>query len=403
MLDETEKFEPFQELSKLRTFLPFRWSQSQPFNSPTDFDLLLRRLVRLRVLSLSNYVISGIPESTKYLKHLRFLNLSCTEITHVPENSVGSLYNLQTLLLSDCHGLTTLPTDLPNLTKLRHLDVSGTNLTKMPPNFGGLKSLRLLTTFVVSKDGGSSIKELGAHQLLCGSLSIEKLENVINATDASEAKLQEMKFLDELALIWTNHVHNLTSEENVLNNLQPHKYLRKFKIENYGGKRFPDWLGNPSFSNMVSIHLIGCRNCSSLPQLGQLFSLEILHVAKMTRLERVNPDFYGNGNHTSPFRSLKVMSFEDMFEWKEWLPVDGVEFPSLEELMIEKCGKLKGDLSHRLPALNNLVISGCHSLTSLPKVPILEELEITYCNSWKDLPAGLMQGVTGLSKLILST
>ncbi|KAI4323812.1 hypothetical protein L6164_023392 [Bauhinia variegata] len=402
MLDTPEKFEPFQELSQLRTFLPFRWPQSQQFNSPTDFDFLLRPLVRLRVLSLSNYAIRSVPKSIQGLKHLRFLNLSSTEIQRIP-SFIGSLYNLQTLLLSKCHKLTTLPTNLTDLTKLRHLDVCGTKLTQMPPNFGGLKYLRLLTTFFVSKDNGSRINELGALLQLHGSLSIVKLENVIDGADASEAKLQEMKFLDELELIWTNHVHNLPSdEENVLGHLQPCKYLRKLKIENYGGKRFPNWLGIPSFSNIVSIHLIGCRNCSSLPQLGQLLSLEILHVAKMTRLESVNPDFYGNKNHTRPFRSLKIMSFEDMFEWKYWMPVDGAEFPSLEELKIEKCSRLTGDLSHNLPALNKLVISGCHALVdSLPKVPILQELEIIDCNSWNCLPAVLVQG-TRLSKLILS-
>jgi Leucine-rich repeat (LRR) protein len=63
---------------------------------------LLPKLRRLRVLSLSGYNMSELPESIGDLKHLRFLDLShIHEIRSLPE-SVATLYNLQTLILENC-------------------------------------------------------------------------------------------------------------------------------------------------------------------------------------------------------------------------------------------------------------------------------------------------------------
>ena len=64
------------------------------------------------------------------------------------------MYNLQTLLLSSCYNLTVLPENIGDFINLRHLDASETNLAEMPVAFGRLKSLRVLSNFVVSKDSG---------------------------------------------------------------------------------------------------------------------------------------------------------------------------------------------------------------------------------------------------------
>ncbi|KAI4323798.1 hypothetical protein L6164_023377 [Bauhinia variegata] len=264
------------------------------------------------------------------------------------------------------------------------------------------------------------INELGALLQLYESLSIAKLENVVDAADASEAKLQEMKFLDELELTWTNHVHNSPSdEENVLGHLQPHKYLRKLKIENYGGQTFPNWLGNPSFSNIVSIHLIGCRNCSSLPQLGQLLSLEILHVAQMTRIERMNPDFYGNKIILDLFDPSKLCRLKTCLSGRTGcqlmvpnsLPLKSlrqksvpvlVEDTRLSKLILSKCQVQsfpdEGLLPSHLASLHisrqkliSLDQAGLEHLTSL------KHLDIHDCVKLEKLPAeGLPQSLWSL-------
>ncbi|XP_057750864.1 putative disease resistance RPP13-like protein 1 [Arachis stenosperma] len=390
---------PKRYLSQVWTFLPFKDSNSsRQFDSLTDndFNSVIPMFERIRVLSLSSYPISTLPSTIGNLKHLRYLNLSYTRIQELP-SSTGCLYNLQVLLLAHCDCLTSLPKDLENLTDLHHLDVIGAPLVEMPPNFGRLKLLRHLTTFIVGKSSGSRISELGALSQLHGLLSIVNLQNVIDATEASGANLMMKTFIDELVFEWTNDVHNLSKEAIVLYNLQPHKNLKRLKIENYGGRTFPEWLGNPLFSNLVSVQLIGCISCLTLPPLGQLNSLKTLLIAKMTWLERVGLEFYGNTN--SPFRVLEVLTFKDMHRWKEWLQIDIEEcFPSLEELHIQNCPKLTGNLPQRLRSLNKLVIAKC-SINSLPRVPMLRELELFDCDELMSLPREMMQGNEHVSKV----
>ncbi|MED6107420.1 hypothetical protein PIB30_013777 [Stylosanthes scabra] len=389
---------PKSYLSQLRTFLAFKDSNSRQVDSlsENDFNSVIPLFEGIRVLSLCSYPISTLPSTIGNLKHLRYLNLSYTMIQELP-SSIGSLYNLQIFLLAHCTRLTSLPKDLENLTDLCYLDVTGAPLAEMPPNFGRLKLLRHLTTFIVGKNTGSNISELGALSQLHGSLSIVSLQNVIDGTEASGANLMMKTFIDELEFKWTNNVHNLSMEAIVLHNLQPHKNLKKLQIENYGGRTFPEWLGNPLFSNLVSVQLIGCISCLTLPPLGQLNSLKTLFIAKMTWVERVGLEFYGNTN--SPFRALEILTFKDMHRWKEWLPLDIEDFfPSLEELHIQNCPKLTGSLPQHLRSLNKLAIFKC-SIDSLPRVPMLRELELIDCDALVSLPTEMMQGNTHIFKV----
>ncbi|XP_052115597.1 putative disease resistance RPP13-like protein 1 [Arachis duranensis] len=400
-LDAPDKFDAFYDHSQLRTFIPFKLSNSRQFGLSADvvFGSLIPRFVCARVLSLSGYSLITLPDTIGNLKHLRYLNLSHTNIQQLPK-SIGLLYNLQILLLSNCVHLTSLPESLVNLIYLHHLDIIGVPLTEMPPQFGKLKLLQNLAVFVVNRNTGSSISELGALLQLHGSLSIVNLQNIADATDAFRANLMGKKFLDELVLKWTNTIHDLHIEAAVLENLQPHGNLKRLNIENYGGRAFPGWLGNPLFSNMVSINLTGCINCSNLPPLGQLSSLKTLLIANMRSLRRVGPEFYGNID--SPFRALEMLIFEDMLIWGEWLPTEFEEFPSLKELHIKRCPLLTGNLSRHLGSLEKLVISGCHNLAnSFPRVPRLRELELTDCDALMILPEEMMLGTGALRRVTI--
>ncbi|XP_050282403.1 putative disease resistance RPP13-like protein 1 isoform X2 [Quercus robur] len=188
-----EKFVDLQELKSLRTFLPL--SSSNPSNYPALSNIVCNLWLKfpkhLRALSFAYQAITELPD-LKSLVHLRYLDLSHTSIA-VKSGWKCPLYNLQTLLLSSCHKLTELPANIGELINLRYLDVSGTNLKKMPLEFGRLKGLQVLSNFVLSTDGGSKINELEELSHLCRKLSISKLEYVDNATDASKANLKGAK------------------------------------------------------------------------------------------------------------------------------------------------------------------------------------------------------------------
>ena len=398
-----EKFVHLRELKSLRTFLLLASSNisTRPAFSHIVHNLWLQSNKYLRVLSFSYHGISELPYLGK-LVHLRYLDLSHTFIKEVPSWTC-SLYNLQTLLLSGCYQLTSLPANIGDLINLLHLDVRETNLTNMPHGFGRLKSLRVLTNFVVRKDSGANINELGNLPHLRKTLCISKLENVDDAADASNAKLKEKNHLNELVFQWNSDTHDEQPEIEVLRNLQPHENLKKLTIENYGGTRFPEWLGDAIFTNMVFLRLTKCKKCTSLPPLGQLSCLQELSISNMEDLKRLDSGFYGNPHfRAKPFRSLKTLLFENLPRWEHWelLANEDELFPSLQELQIQQCHSLIGSLPKHLGSLTKLVVSGCMKLeASILMAPTLKEMKLHGLDKLKTLPEELLKGNSSFHQL----
>ncbi|XP_059434746.1 putative disease resistance protein At3g14460 [Corylus avellana] len=280
------------------------------------------------------------------------------------------------------------------LINLRHLDITRTDIMEMPIQLGSLRSLQTLTKFIIGSRNGSCIGELGKLTNLRGKLAILNLQNVLSSTDASDAGLKDKKHIEELVLEWKAGTVVLESQRIILDNLQPHSNLKSLTINNYGGQSFPDWIGHDSFFNMVSLHLNKCKFCCSLPSLGQLPSLQNLSIVEFDGVVRVGPGFYGSGSSSiMPFKALKVLRFELMLKWEEWLSFgaenEGVAFPLLQELYIHDCPKLTRRLPIHLPSLAKLEITECPLLVfSLPMFPAICQLNLTRCNEvlLKELP-----------------
>ncbi|RHN78355.1 putative P-loop containing nucleoside triphosphate hydrolase, leucine-rich repeat domain, L [Medicago truncatula] len=373
------KFNMFHESKCLRTLLalPLRhwWSSKYPnlrshyLSSKLLFDLL-PAMKRLRVLSLSHYNnITELPNSFVNLIHLRYLDLSNTKIEKLPD-VICKLYNLQTLLLSKCSSLTELPEDIGNLVNLRHLDLSDTKLKVMPIQIAKLQNLQTLSSFVVSRQSnGLKIGELRKFPHLQGKLSISKLQNVTDLSDAVHANLEKKEEIDELTLEWDRDTtEDSQMERLVLEQLQPSTNLKKLTIQFFGGTSFPNWLGDSSFRNMMYLRISGCDHCWSLPPLGELLSLKELFISGLISVKMVGTEFYGSISSLSfqPFPSLEILCFEDMPEWKEWNMIGGttIEFPSLRRLFLCDCPKLKGNIPQNLPSLVELELSKCPLLRS---------------------------------------
>ncbi|KAL5548795.1 hypothetical protein UlMin_004026 [Ulmus minor] len=361
----------------LRTLLALPLSTGYPFYNPVlELPELFRKVGGcLRVLSLSESSITELPDSIGNMKYLRYLDLSHTKIKELPD-SICTFYNLHTLLLSNCSKLAYLPTRLAALVNLHHLDIRGTSLKKMPPQMCKMKSLQILSNFVLRENDGSRIKELGEFPLLEGSLCISGLEYIVDVKEVLEANLKDKEFLSELILEcgwnwWGNS--NITSsqpEREVLEALEPHRNLKQLKIRGYRGTIFPDWVGHESFCNIVEVELRECRNVSTLPPLGRLSSLRRLVIVGLDGVVRIGNDFCGSSS--TPFTSLEELKIWNMKSWEEWsfssdlLDQKGGVFPSLKYLEISVCKKLivgLPDCHH--PSLKRITISECDEMVGV--------------------------------------
>ncbi|XP_022004638.1 putative disease resistance protein At3g14460 [Helianthus annuus] len=355
------KFEAFKRAKGLRTLLPVYVGVDQQWD---EFYLsskilvdLLPELPLLRVLSLSRFSINEVPNSIGSLKHLRYLNLSKTDIKELPDN-VGNLYNLETLIVFGCESLTKLPKSFLKLKKLRHFDMRDTPcLKKLPLGIGELKSLQTLTKIIIEGHGGFALTELKVLKDLHGEISIEGLDKVQSSMHVREANLS-LKGIDKLELKWDDVSGRETLEKEILNELKPHSdKLKMLEVKYYKGIEFPNWVGDPSFHQLVQVSLHGCRKCTSLPPLGQLPSLKELLIQGMDDVKVMSLELSRSTDVTFP--SLEILRFEDMSSWKVWSTNSEVMFPRLRELQIIKCPNLIDVSLEALPSLRVLKIEGC--------------------------------------------
>uniref|UniRef100_A0A251SNR9 Putative NB-ARC n=1 Tax=Helianthus annuus TaxID=4232 RepID=A0A251SNR9_HELAN len=356
-----QKFEAFKGAKSLRTFLAVSlgvnkgWSYF--FLSNKILVDLLPSLTLLRVLSLSRFQITEVPEFIGSLKHLRYLNLSGTRIEVLPEN-IGNLYNLQTLIVSDCGSLTKLPESFSKLKKLRHLDIRDTPLLeKLPMGIGELESLQTLTKIIIDGDDGFAINELKGLTNLNGKVSIEGLHKVQSAKHAREADLS-LKKITGLELQWVDVFDGSrmdTLEEEVLNELKPNSdTLKTLSVVSYGGTQISNWVGDRSFHELVNVCIRDCRKCKSLPSFGLLPSLKRLQIQGMDEVKIIGLEL--TGNDVNAFRSLEVLRFQDMSGWEGWSTINegsAAVFTCLKELYVKNCPQLIHVSLQALPSLKS--------------------------------------------------
>ncbi|PWA34684.1 Disease resistance protein [Artemisia annua] len=294
--------------------------------------------VYLRVLHLNNIKSSTLPESICKLIHLRYLKISESKIEVLPE-SIINLQNLQVLILEKCHRLRELPRGLRYMRNLQRLDVGYCyDLKHMPVGIKELTNLRRLSEFVVGKDDGARIGELGKLNLLGWDLTLSKLENVGGLRDAKSANLKDKTNLKSLILDWSEE-RSETNDSEVVEGLEPNSGLQELKIQLYKGRVIsPSWL--VKLVHLTSIQFSSLEKCEQLAPLGKLPSLKRIQLRVMWSLKC----FHDDDNTTSK---------------------DEILFPSLQELDITSCWDLVS-LPNNFPKLQSFKIYYCYKLSSLP-------------------------------------
>ncbi|RWR76747.1 putative disease resistance protein RGA3 [Cinnamomum micranthum f. kanehirae] len=395
------------EAQMLRTFI------SYPGNG-----LQLRSHVRhfrfSRVLDLNAFTLNSVEQLLSpqdNLKHVRYLDLSKSDIPLLPE-SLTSLYYLQILILTMCEGLHELPIGLRYLTNLRHLDIRGCpELSHMPPRMGQLTCLQELTRFIVSTEiECSGIGELQSLNLR-GRLIIEHLENIKNPIDVEQANLIGKPNLTSLELNWSHiglpdsenlSINEGKTEEQILQGLQPHGNLEVLVLSNYWGIQFPSWMMDTTLATLQKIKLFQCGRLKHLPPLGQLPSLKVLEIISLQNVEYIGDEIYGN-EVSAEFPSLEELSIEGMEKlriWSGWK--SGRIFPRLVKLKIYHCPRLTKVIlfpSSEHLTIDSSLVSGAEPLCQ-GMLPNLTHLKIANCTLLEDVHMGL-QNLTTLKSLCL--
>lgn len=121
-------------------------------------------------------------------------------------------------------------------------------------------------------------------------------------------------------------------------------------------------------TNLKKLVLQDCQNCTVLPFLGGLPSLDTLHLEGMKGITSLGLDFLGgrlkeDEEESAAFPNLKKLKISNMEGWEEWnLKDENVEImPRLRCLKISRCSKVKAlpiVLLQRLP-IRKLRIDNC--------------------------------------------
>jgi hypothetical protein len=329
------------------------------------------KLINLRYLNLSmclNPMFCYLPEKERieYIESISCLHkLEHLDLSHniflsdVPE-SLGQLGELQTLNLSGC-------------VRLKRIDkwMGERNCPKkflVVSNCLGLERYQ----FAVRTDGGGKRSNLAQlKDVSCKEVEISCLEKVISTEEAQSIGLTEKKKLQKLTLVWSAGRDDVSfRDQDLLAELVPPKNLQCFELHGYSSAYLPAWLASNMLShlpNLMEVTMVDIPNCSNLPPFGVLPNLQRLVLKRVTKVIRIDADHLG-GDSKAAFRRPLHVTLDGMLNLEEidtYSCHDRFEFPTLDELVINKCPKLRfGD--NPPPKARMLVISDCDQLMVSP-------------------------------------
>ncbi|GKD67095.1 CC-NBS-LRR resistance protein [Tanacetum coccineum] len=349
----------------------------------------------LRIIKLGSIAVTVIHDSVGDLVHLRYLDLSDTNIKVLPK-SITKLHQLQTLKLLWCSQFKKFPEGMRNLISLRHLEFNQYGVIS-PKDVGQLTFLRTLSSFSVGQEKGCQIGELGSLKHLGGKLEISNLEEVGSKEEAMLSDLVGKKNLYKIKLCWKESNEGARQKDkDILEGLQTNANVKSLTIKNYSSDCFPEWVMDMStniggkwipLDKLVDVTLSGCGNVLSLPTVWKLPHLRDLVLRDMDSLTSLSSSVgLGSSKPLSPsLRKLELRGMKRLEKWTDAATNSSTMIsPVLETLSIWDCPKIIELDEHDPHPLVKLEIYRCKNLESIGSLQGLTSLEILtigYCDS----------------------
>ncbi|PWA68203.1 Cc-nbs-lrr resistance protein [Artemisia annua] len=357
-------------------------------------NISLKYFKCLRILKLNSY-LNEVPESVGELVHLRYLDLSYTNIRTLPK-SIGKLYHLQTLKLLFC-SFREFPYEMRNLISLRHLVYASDD--QAPKDVGLLTSLRTLPSFQVGRQKGRQIEELGPLKHLGGTLNIRNLEEIGSKEDALKADLTRKPNLKMIEYCWSSCDEGADrNDKEVLEGLQSSPNVKILEIQNFSGDSFPEWAMKMKIkternwtplAKLVKIKLSNC-NCVNIPMLEDLPLLQDLVLENMFMVTCLSSSSDQRKPLSPSLRSLELRGMKNLEKWTHAAVNSSTMLsPVLEKLEIHNCPKiilLDESLQHPLKHLTIMFCENLESVGSIQGLTSLQSLDINYCDSLLEIP-----------------
>nr|XP_020176208.1 putative disease resistance protein At3g14460 [Aegilops tauschii subsp. strangulata]XP_020176209.1 putative disease resistance protein At3g14460 [Aegilops tauschii subsp. strangulata]XP_040242320.1 putative disease resistance protein At3g14460 [Aegilops tauschii subsp. strangulata]XP_045083228.1 putative disease resistance protein At3g14460 [Aegilops tauschii subsp. strangulata]XP_045083229.1 putative disease resistance protein At3g14460 [Aegilops tauschii subsp. strangulata]XP_045083230.1 len=338
------------------------------------------RALRTVFFSGASYNVEDVLPNFPKLVHLRYLRIKSSAGFYddkslcVP-SVLCRLYHLEVIDLLGWKGRFGSTRYMSNLVKLRHFVVPREELHSDIFEVGKLNFINELRAFRVRKESEVfELSQLGKLGNIGGLLGIYNLEKVQSEEEATESKLIQKSHMQELILGWDVHRSNRnpTFEENVLENLVPHRNLQCLRIRGHGGTNCPRWLSsNLSVKNLESLSLDDL-SWGNLPPLGEMWMVNGLGLE------------YQNCNLGQRFQNLKRLELVKIPRLRKWVWDNTSHlFSQLEELTIKDCSELTELRSSHHSCdqpqqeksmawfcrLRSLRIKDCPKLLSFPPIP----------------------------------
>ncbi|KMT16433.1 hypothetical protein BVRB_3g050580 [Beta vulgaris subsp. vulgaris] len=370
-------------------------------------ESLLSQAKSLYVLKLDNIDLKEVPKNLGKLKFLRYLDLSNNPIKYLPE-SITHLYLLQTLLLINCKDLLKLPEGLANLINLSNLEVPPQFPKQMVPT----TALRIQPHIRLDEEGGSvKISELGNLNDIAGPLCISGLEYVKDKEAAQKARIGRKHGLSALELCWNREILEASEcqDEDVLDGLQPHPNIRRLRLINYEGQKFPMWVmrmkgevNERRLYRLQKIELVDCKRCQQIPTMGQLPCLQELIIAEWLPAPRSETEDDGDCQAFPRLEILQVVNCPNLssiptnFPRMKSLLIQGIKRSGnwLETIITSSCGWNKSSLTspgEKNSTLTSIVLCMVSELKRLPNelfhCTSLEKLSLQNCQNFNTWPA----------------